>query len=120
LAITAEETKPLKGTDTDRNPTTHDNEELAKAKSDYSDTSAATAHKPSSVSTRQAHQLEVNGFMQQDIAFVRLRRTKTIIFFTAQARGTPSPMRSINRILNSHGADSPLALSPTRSAWMFA
>jgi len=69
-SIAAEETKPLREQTTDRNPTySWINEELAKAKSDYSALQARAAATQAIVALYQtkAQKLEENGLVQQDL-----------------------------------------------------
>jgi len=124
VAITAEESKPLKEQTTDRNPTyAWINEELAKAKSDYSALQARATATQAIVGVYQgrAHQLEVNGFIQQDL----LREAKAnednyLLYLHKREEARIADALDQTRILNIGMVQQPtVPLSPTRSAWMF-
>lgn len=123
-AITAEESKPLKEQTTDRNPTyAWINEELAKAKSDYSALQARATATQAIVGVYQgrAHQLEVNGLVQQDL----LRNAKAdednyLLYLHKREEARIADALDQTRILNIGMVQDPtVPVSPTRSPWMF-
>jgi uncharacterized protein involved in exopolysaccharide biosynthesis len=123
-AITAEESKPLKEQTTDRNPTyAWINEELAKAKSDYSALQARATATQAIVGVYQgkAHQLEVNGFVQQDL----LREAKAnednyLLYLHKREEARIADALDQTRILNIGMVQQPtVPLSPVRSPLMF-
>jgi uncharacterized protein involved in exopolysaccharide biosynthesis len=124
VAITAEESKPLKEQTTDRNPTyAWINEELAKAKSDYSALQARATATQAIVGVYQgrAHQLEVNGFVQQDLLrTAKANEDNYLLYLHKREEARIADALDQTRILNIGMVQQPtLPLSPTRSAWMF-
>jgi uncharacterized protein involved in exopolysaccharide biosynthesis len=124
-AITAEESKPLKEQTTDRNPTyAWINEELAKAKSDYSALQARATATQAIVGVYQtkAHQLEVNGFVQQDLLrTAKANEDNYLLYLHKREEARIADALDQTRILNIGMVQQPtVPLSPTRSAWMFA
>jgi uncharacterized protein involved in exopolysaccharide biosynthesis len=124
-AITVEESKPLKEQTTDRNPTyAWINEELAKAKSDYSALQARATATQAIVGVYQtrAHQLEVNGFIQQDLLrTAKANEDNYLLYLHKREEARIADALDQTRILNIGMAQQPtVPLSPTRSPWMFA
>jgi len=123
-AITAEETKPLKEQTTDRNPTyAWINEELAKAKSDYSALQARATATQAIVGVYQgrAHQLEVNGFIQQDLLrTAKANEDNYLLYLHKREEARIADALDQTRILNIGMVQQPtVPISPTRSAVMF-
>jgi uncharacterized protein involved in exopolysaccharide biosynthesis len=123
-SITAEESKPLNDVTTDRNPTyAWINEELAKAKSDYSALQARATATQAIVGVYQAkaHQLEVSGLVQQDL----LREEKAnednyLLYMHKREEARIADALDQTRILNIAMVQEPtVPLSPVRSPWMF-
>ena len=123
-AITAEESKPLKEQTTDRNPTyAWINEELAKAKSDYSALQARATATQAIVGVYQAraHQLEVNGFLQQDLLrTAKANEDNYLLYLHKREEARIADALDQTRILNIGMVQQPtVPLSPTRSPVMF-
>jgi uncharacterized protein involved in exopolysaccharide biosynthesis len=123
-AITVEESKPLKEQTTDRNPTyAWINEELAKAKSDYSALQARATATQAIVGVYQgrAHQLEENGFVQQDLLrTAKANEDNYLLYLHKREEARIADALDQTRILNIGMVQQPtVPLSPTRSAWMF-
>jgi uncharacterized protein involved in exopolysaccharide biosynthesis len=124
-SITAEESKPLKEQTTDRNPTyAWINEELAKAKSDYSALQARATATQAIVGVYQtkAHQLEVNGFVQQDLLrTAKANEDNYLLYLHKREEARIADALDQTRILNIGLVQQPtIPLSPTRSPLMFA
>ena len=124
-AITAEESKPLKEQTTDRNPTyAWINEELAKARSDYSALQARATATEAIVGVYQgrAHQLEVNGFIQQDLLrTAKANEDNYLLYLHKREEARIADALDQTRILNIGMVQQPtVPQSPTRSVWMFA
>jgi len=124
-AITAEESKPLKEQTTDRNPTyAWINEELAKAKSDYSALQARATATQAIVGVYQgrAHELEVNGFVQQDLLrTAKANEDNYLLYLHKREEARIADALDQTRILNIGMVQQPtVPLSPTRSPFMFA
>jgi uncharacterized protein involved in exopolysaccharide biosynthesis len=123
-AITAEESKPLKEQTTDRNPTyAWINEELAKAKSDYSALQARATATQAIVGVYQtrAHQLEVNGFIQQDLLrTAKANEDNYLLYLHKREEARIADALDQTRILNIGMVQQPtVPLEPTRSPVMF-
>jgi uncharacterized protein involved in exopolysaccharide biosynthesis len=123
-AITVEESKPLKEQTTDRNPTyAWINEELAKAKSDYSALQARATATQAIVGVYQgrAHQLEVNGFIQQDLLrTAKANEDNYLLYLHKREEARIADALDQTRILNIGMVQQPtVPLSPTRSPIMF-
>jgi uncharacterized protein involved in exopolysaccharide biosynthesis len=123
-SITAEESKPLKEQTTDRNPTyAWINEELAKAKSDYSALQARATATQAIVGVYQgrAHQLEVNGFIQQDLLrTAKANEDNYLLYLHKREEARIADALDQTRILNIGMVQQPtVPLSPTRSVMMF-
>ncbi len=123
-SITAEEAKPLTEQTTDRNPTyAWINEELAKAKSDYSALQARAAATQAIVSLYQgrAQQLEQAGLVQQDL----LREAKAnednyLLYLHKREEARIEEALDRTRILNVSMVEQPtIPVSPVRSPGMF-
>ena len=123
-SIEAEETKPLREQTTDRNPTyAWINEELAKAKSDYSAEQARATATQAIVGIYQAkaHQLEENGLIQQDL----LREARTnednyLLYLHKREEARIEEALDRTRILNVAMIEQPTTpVAPVRSAWVF-
>jgi uncharacterized protein involved in exopolysaccharide biosynthesis len=123
-SITTEESKPLKEQTTDRNPTyAWINEELAKAKTDYSAQQARATATQAIVGVYQAkaHQLEVSGLIQQDL----LREEKAnednyLLYMHKREEARIADALDQTRILNIGMVQEPtVPISPVRSPWMF-
>jgi len=122
-AITAEESKPLKELTTDRNPTyAWINEELAKAKSDYSAQQARATATQAIVGVYQtkAHQLEVNGYIQQDLLrTAKANEDNYLLYLHKREEARIADALDQTRILNIGMVQQPtVPLSPTRSPVM--
>jgi len=124
-AIADEETKPLKEQTTDRNPTyAWINEELAKAKADYSALQARAAATQAIVAVYQtrAQKLEETGLVQQDL----LREAKAnednyLLYLHKREEARIEEALDRTRILNVAMVEQPTApLAPVRSAWIFS
>jgi uncharacterized protein involved in exopolysaccharide biosynthesis len=123
-SITAEESKPLKEQTTDRNPTyAWINEELAKAKSDYSALQARATATQAIVGVYQgrAHQLEVNGFVQQDLLrTAKANEDNYLLYLHKREEARIADALDQTRILNIGMVQQPtVPISPTRSPLMF-
>jgi uncharacterized protein involved in exopolysaccharide biosynthesis len=123
-SIATEESKPLKEETTDRNPTyAWINEELAKAKADYSALQARATATQAIVGVYQnkAHQLEVSGLIQQDL----LREAKAnednyLLYLHKREEARIADALDETRILNIAMVQQPtVPLFPVRSPWMF-
>jgi uncharacterized protein involved in exopolysaccharide biosynthesis len=123
-AITAEESKPLKEQTTDRNPTyAWINEELAKAKSDYSSLQARAVATQAIVGVYQAkaQQLEQNGLVQQDL----LREAKAnednyLLYLHKREEARIEEALDRTGILNVGMVEQPtVPVAPVRSAVVF-
>jgi uncharacterized protein involved in exopolysaccharide biosynthesis len=123
-AITVEESKPLKEQTTDRNPTyAWINEELAKAKSDYSALQARATATQAIVGVYQtrAHELEVNGFVQQDLLrTAKANEDNYLLYLHKREEARIADALDQTRILNIGMVQQPtVPLEPTRSPVMF-
>jgi uncharacterized protein involved in exopolysaccharide biosynthesis len=123
-SITAEESKPLKEQTTDRNPTyAWINEELAKAKSDYSSLQARAAATQAIVAVYQAkaQKLEETGLVQQDL----LREAKAnednyLLYLHKREEARIEEALDRTRILNVGMVEQPTTpVAPARSAMVF-
>jgi len=123
-SITTEETKPLKEQTTARNPTySWINEELAKSKADYSALQARATATQAIVGVYQtkAHELEVNGLVQQDL----LREAKAnednyLLYLHKREEARIADALDETRILNIAIVQQPtVPISPVRSPLMF-
>src|SRR5579862_1021368 len=124
-SIAAEEAKPLNEQTTDRNPTyAWINEELAKAKSDYSGLQARAAATQAIVGVYQAkaHQLEESGLVQQDL----LREAKAnednyLLYLHKREEARIEEALDRTRILNVAIVQQPsVPVAPVRSAAIFS
>jgi uncharacterized protein involved in exopolysaccharide biosynthesis len=123
-AIESEEAKPLKEETTDRNPTyAWINEELAKAKADYSAQQARASATQAIVGLYQgkAHQLEESGLIQQDL----LREAKAnednyLLYLHKREEARIEEALDRTRILNVGMIEQPTTpVAPVREAWVF-
>lgn len=123
-AIAAEESKPLREQTTDRNPTySWINEELAKAKSDYSALQARATATQAVVGIYQsrAQKLEQSGLVQQDL----LREAKQnednyLLYLHKREEARIEEALDRTRILNVAMVQQPTTpVSPVRPSWMF-
>lgn len=123
-SIKEEEAKPLHEQTTDRNTTySWINEELAKAKSDYSALQARAAATQAIVGVYQARaqQLEQSGLLQQDL----LREAKTnednyLLYLHKREEARIEEALDRTRILNVAIVEKPtVPLSPVREGWVF-
>lgn len=121
-AITNEEAKPLNEQTTDRNPTyAWINEELAKAKADYTSLQAKAAAEQAIVASyeERARDLAQKDLVQQDL----LRTEKTdeenyLLYLHKQEQARMSEALDRTRILNVAVAEQPVAPSlPSNSPW---
>jgi uncharacterized protein involved in exopolysaccharide biosynthesis len=121
-AIVAEEAKPLNEQTTDRNPTyAWINEELAKARADYTSLQAKAAAEQAIVATyeERARDLGQKDLTQQDL----LRTVKTdeenyLLYLHKQEQARMSEALDRTRILNVAVAEQPVAPSlPSNSPW---
>jgi uncharacterized protein involved in exopolysaccharide biosynthesis len=124
-SITTEEAKPLKEQTTDRNPTyAWINEELAKAKSDYSAQQARAAATQAIVALYQARaqKLEETGLVQQDL----LREAKAnednyLLYLHKREEARIEEALDRTRILNVGMVEQPtVPVAPVRSAMVFS
>ena len=124
-AITAEEARPLHEQTTDRNPTyAWINEELAKAKSDYSALQARAVATQAIVGVYQtkAHQLEESGLLQQDL----LREAKAnednyLLYLHKREEARIEEALDRTRILNVGIVEQPtVPVAPVRAAEIFS
>lgn len=124
-SITAEESKPLKEQTTDRNPTyAWINEELAKAKSDYSALQARAAATQAIVAVYQskAQKLEETGLVQQDL----LREAKAnednyLLYLHKREEARIEEALDRTHILNVGMVEQPtIPVAPVRSALLFS
>ena len=124
-SIAIEEAKPLKEQTTDRNPTyAWINEELAKAKSDYSALQARAVATQAIVGVYQAkaHQLEESGLVQQDL----LREAKAnednyLLYLHKREEARIEEALDRTRILNVAIVQQPsVPVAPVRSAAIFS
>ncbi len=125
IAITAEEARPLHEQTTDRNPTyAWINEELAKAKSDYSALQARAVATQAIVGVYQskAHQLEESGLLQQDL----LREAKAnednyLLYLHKREEARIEEALDRTRILNVGIVEQPnVPVAPVRAAEVFS
>jgi uncharacterized protein involved in exopolysaccharide biosynthesis len=123
-SIESEEAKPLKELTTDRNPTyAWINEELAKAKADYSAEQARATATQAIVGVYQskAHQLEESGLVQQDL----LREAKAnednyLLYLHKREEARIEEALDRTRILNVGMIEQPTTpVAPVREAWVF-
>lgn len=123
-SIAAEDAKPLREQTTDRNPTyAWINEELAKAKSDYSALQARAAATQAIVGVYQARaqKLEENGLVQQDL----LREAKAnednyLLYLHKREEARIEEALDRTGILNVGMVEQPtIPVSPVRSAMVF-
>jgi uncharacterized protein involved in exopolysaccharide biosynthesis len=123
-SIATEEAKPLREQTTDRNSTyAWINEELAKAKSDYSALQARAAATQAIVGVYQAkaQKLEENGLLQQDL----LREAKTnednyLLYLHKREEARIEEALDRTRILNVAMVEKPtVPVSPVREVWVF-
>jgi uncharacterized protein involved in exopolysaccharide biosynthesis len=123
-SIKDEEAKPLREQTTDRNSTyAWINEELAKAKSDYSALQARAAATQAIVGVYQAkaQKLEENGLLQQDL----LREAKTnednyLLYLHKREEARIEEALDRTRILNVATVEKPtVPVSPVREVWVF-
>jgi len=123
-SIESEEAKPLREQTTDRNPTyAWINEELAKAKADYSAQQARATATQAIVGVYQsrAHQLEESGLIQQDL----LREAKAnednyLLYLHKREEARIEEALDRTRILNVAMIEQPTTpVAPVRSAWVF-
>lgn len=123
-SIKEEEAKPLKEQTTDRNTTyAWINEELAKAKADYSALQARATATQAIVGVYQtkAQKLEENGLLQQDL----LREAKTnednyLLYLHKREEARIEEALDRTRILNVATLEKPtVPVSPVREAWIF-
>jgi uncharacterized protein involved in exopolysaccharide biosynthesis len=121
-AIVAEEAKPLNEQTTDRNPTyAWINEELAKARADYTSLQAKAAAEQTIVASyeERARDLAQKDLTQQDL----LRTVKTdeenyLLYLHKQEQARMSEALDRTRILNVAVAEQPVAPSlPSNSRW---
>ncbi len=121
-AIVGEEAKPLNEQTTDRNPTyAWINEELAKAKADYTSLQAKAAAEQTIVASyeERARDLAQKDLVQQDL----LRTEKTdeenyLLYLHKQEQARMSEALDRTRILNVAVAEQPVAPSlPSNSPW---
>ncbi len=124
-AIAAEDTKPLHEQTTDRNPTyAWINEELAKAKSDYSALQARAAATQAIVGVYQskAQRLEQTGLIQQDL----LREAKAnednyLLYLHKREEARIEEALDRTRILNVGMVEQPtVPVAPVHAAWVFS
>src|SRR5579863_750090 len=123
-SIVDEESKPLRDKVMDQNPTyAWINEELAKAKSDYSALQARATATQAIVGVYQgkAHQLEVNGFIQQDLLrTAKANEDNYLLYLHKREEARIADALDQTRILNIGMVQQPtIPISPTRSALMF-
>jgi uncharacterized protein involved in exopolysaccharide biosynthesis len=123
-AIALEQSKPLKEQTTDRNPTyAWINEELAKAKSDYSALQARATAMQAIVGIYQgkAHQLEESGLIQQDLLrTAKANEDNYLLYLHKREEARIADALDQTRILNIGMVEQPtVPTNPTRSAWMF-
>jgi uncharacterized protein involved in exopolysaccharide biosynthesis len=123
-SIATEESKPLKEETTSRNPTyAWINEELAKDKADYSALQARATATQAIVGVYQtkAHELEVNGFIQQDLLrTAKANEDNYLLYLHKREEARIADALDQTRILNIGMVQQPtIPLSPTRSPLMF-
>lgn len=123
-SIQSEETKPLRDTTTDRNPTyAWINEELAKAKADYSAEQARASATQAIVGVYQskAHQLEEQGLVQQDLLRdAKANEDNYLLYLHKREEARIEEALDRTRILNVALIEQPTTpIAPVRSAWVF-
>jgi len=121
-SIVAEESKPIRAETTDRNPTYGwINEELAKAKADYSGLQARAAAIQATVSNYETktRELDQKGIVQQDL--LRTMKTDEENYLMYQRKREEARMTNAldqTRILNVAIAEQPVAPTlPSNSPW---
>ncbi|MGA2377087.1 MAG: GumC family protein [Candidatus Sulfotelmatobacter sp.] len=121
-SIVTEESKPIRAETTDRNPTySWINEELAKAKADYSGLQARAAATQAIVTNYEAkaQELDQKGLVQQDL--VRTMKTDEENYLMYQRKREEARMTNAldqTRILNVAIAEQPIAPTlPSNSPW---
>jgi uncharacterized protein involved in exopolysaccharide biosynthesis len=121
-SIVTEESRPIRQETTDRNPTySWINEELAKAKADYSGLQARAAATQAIVATyeKKAEELDQKGIVQQDL--LRTMKTDEENYLMYQRKREEARMTNAldqTRILNVAIAEQPVAPTlPSNSPW---
>ena len=121
-SIVTEESKPIRAETTDRNPTySWINEELAKAKADYSGLQARAAATQAIVANYEAkaEELDQKGIVQQDL--LRTMKTDEENYLMYQRKREEARMTNAldqTRILNVAIAEQPIAPTlPSNSPW---
>jgi uncharacterized protein involved in exopolysaccharide biosynthesis len=121
-SIVTEESRPIRQETTDRNPTySWINEELAKAKADYSGLQARAAATQAIVATyeKKAEELDQKGIVQQDL--LRTMKTDEENYLMYQRKREEARMTNAldqTRILNVAIAEQPIAPTlPSNSPW---
>jgi uncharacterized protein involved in exopolysaccharide biosynthesis len=121
-AIVAEESKPIRAETTDRNPTySWINEELAKARADYSGLQARAAATQAIVANyeKKAEELDQKGIVQQDL--LRTMKTDEENYLMYQRKREEARMTNAldqTRILNVAIAEQPVPpMLPSNSPW---
>jgi len=121
-SIVAEESKPIRAETTDRNPTySWINEELAKAKAEYSGLQARAAATQATVSSYEAkaRELDQKGLVQQDL--LRTMKTDEENYLMYQRKREEARMTNAldqTRILNVAIAEQPVPPTlPSNSPW---
>jgi len=122
VAIAAEEAKPIKEETTDRNPTyAWINEELAKAKADYSGLQARASATETAVAKYEtlARDLEQKGLVQQDLQrTVKADEENYLLYLHKREQARMSEALDRTRILNVAVAAPPVSPSvPSNSPW---
>lgn len=114
-AIAAEEAKPIKEETTDRNQTyAWINEELAKAKADYSALQAKAVSTKASIATYESmsHDLEQKGLTEQDLQrTVKADEENYLLYLRKREQARMSEALDRTRILNVSIAEQPVAPS---------
>jgi len=121
-AIAGEETKPIKEETTDRNQTyAWINEELAKAKADYSALLAKATATEASITKYEAmsHDLEQKGLTEQDLQrTVKADEENYLLYLRKREQARMSEALDRTRILNVSIAQQPVTPSmPSNSPW---
>jgi uncharacterized protein involved in exopolysaccharide biosynthesis len=121
-AIAAEEAKPIKQQTEDRNPTyAWINEELAKAKAEYSGLQARAAATQAIVAQYdiKAHDLAQKGLLEQDLQReVKADEENYLLYLRKQEQARMSEALDRTRILNVAVAEQPVTPSiPSNSPW---
>jgi uncharacterized protein involved in exopolysaccharide biosynthesis len=122
-AIAAEETRPINEETTDRNPTyAWINEELAKAKADYSALQAKAAATQAIVAKyeEKARDLAQKGLIEQDLLrTVKADEETYLLFLRKREQARMSEALNRTRILNVAVAERPVVPSlPSSSPWL--